>query len=191
MAAFKNIARQRFGRIVALRVTPNKRPRPTWLCRCDCGNRLNVSGYNLRSGKTMSCGCLRRDNARNLRLTDLTGHRFGLLAVIRPAGRNREGRRLWLCQCACGKRITNTLHLINGRRTKSCGCLRHKPRFANVAGQRFGRLIAQRVVGHEGTGRTKRMLWRCKCDCGKPMIASVSSLRNGTTKSCGCLRAKA
>ncbi len=28
-----------------------------WWCKCDCGNRLRVSGNDLRSGRATSCGC--------------------------------------------------------------------------------------------------------------------------------------
>ncbi len=31
-----------------------------WLCDCLCGARLEIIGDNLRSGNTVSCGCLRR-----------------------------------------------------------------------------------------------------------------------------------
>ncbi|MEK0337174.1 MAG: hypothetical protein QQN41_07060, partial [Nitrosopumilus sp.] len=30
--------------------------------------------------------------------------------------------------------------------------------------------------------------WLCKCDCGKEIIILGYNLKNGTTKSCGCLR---
>lgn len=30
-------------------------------CACSCGNRKDISGYNLRIGKTKSCGCLSTD----------------------------------------------------------------------------------------------------------------------------------
>ena len=32
--------------------------------------------------------------------------------------------------------------------------------------------------------------WRCICDCGKEFVAVGSSIRNGHTKSCGCLQRK-
>lgn len=31
-----------------------------WLCMCSCGNPTVVRSDNLLSGKTKSCGCLRR-----------------------------------------------------------------------------------------------------------------------------------
>jgi len=51
--------------------------------------------------------------------------------------------------------------------------------FIDLTGQRFGRLI---VVSYIGNSR-----WDCKCDCGGNKIVHSSSLRNGYTKSCGCL----
>lgn len=39
--------------------TPTKRPH--WLCRCDCGNLDIIEGYNLRSGRSKSCGCLQKE----------------------------------------------------------------------------------------------------------------------------------
>lgn len=55
---------------------------------------------------------------------------------------------------------------------------------ADIAGQKFNRLTAIEPVG-----RNKRnsVLWRCKCDCGNETITTVSHLRSGHTKSCGCL----
>jgi hypothetical protein len=29
-----------------------------WECLCDCGNTAHVSGHKLKTGKTLSCGCL-------------------------------------------------------------------------------------------------------------------------------------
>ena len=55
----KNIAGQRFGRLVVLssKGTNNFR-KALWLCRCDCGGELVVVAGHLRSGNTKSCGCL-------------------------------------------------------------------------------------------------------------------------------------
>jgi len=37
----------------------NARGHVQWLCRCDCGRQKEITGRNLRSGGTRSCGCLR------------------------------------------------------------------------------------------------------------------------------------
>lgn len=56
--------------------------------------------------------------------------------------------------------------------------------FVNLKGNRFGRLL----VLSESSERRNGACWLCMCDCGNEFVASASSLRNGGTKSCGCLR---
>ncbi len=52
---------------------------------------------------------------------DLTGQRFGMLTVLRPA-ENIGNRTAWVCRCDCGKEtVVKTYHLRCGH-TKSCGC---------------------------------------------------------------------
>lgn len=34
-----------------------------WICRCSCGSTCEVSSCNLRSGKTLSCGCYQKERA--------------------------------------------------------------------------------------------------------------------------------
>ena len=53
----------------------------------------------------------------------------------------------------------------------------------NLAGQKFGKLLAIREADR---GKRKRTQWLCLCDCGKEKIAYASYLKNGQTKSCGC-----
>jgi len=30
-----------------------------WICRCECGNTIEISSSSLTSGKTKSCGCIK------------------------------------------------------------------------------------------------------------------------------------
>jgi len=41
----------------------NRSPETYWICSCSCGNTCEVQTKSLRSGNTMSCGCLRREVA--------------------------------------------------------------------------------------------------------------------------------
>lgn len=60
---------------------------------------------------------------------DMTGLRFGKLAVIDPAGKNNYKSLMWRCVCDCGnERIIDGSGLRAGR-NKSCGCA--SPRFTN------------------------------------------------------------
>ena len=54
----------------------------------------------------------------------------------------------------------------------------------NLLGQRFGKLVVKEK-GQYTAGTTK---WLCVCDCGNEKFVGSQNLRNGSTKSCGCLR---
>lgn len=54
---------KRFGRLVVVGKLPERRRKHiVWKCKCDCGETSEVLGYNLRYGKTKSCGCLEQEN---------------------------------------------------------------------------------------------------------------------------------
>jgi hypothetical protein len=55
-----DITGKRFGRLIAQRPLPysNKNRHIIWECLCDCGNKSEVAGIDLRGGHTRSCGCL-------------------------------------------------------------------------------------------------------------------------------------
>jgi hypothetical protein len=54
-----------------------------------------------------------------------------------------------------------------------------------MIGRKFGKLT---VVRQAGTYRNKWPLFACACECGNQKIVKGSQLRNGSIKSCGCLR---
>lgn len=58
----------------------------------------------------------------------------------------------------------------------------------DLTGQKFGRLtVVKKVVYTEGI-RAKKTFWFCKCDCGKNAFVDTYSLKNNSTKSCGCYK---
>jgi hypothetical protein len=80
-------------------------------------------GGHLSSGHTKSCGCYRKEKAKE-NLIDLTGKRFGRLVVKEYKFANKFRQSLFLCECDCGNKVIITgLCLISGD-TKSCGCLK-------------------------------------------------------------------
>jgi hypothetical protein len=57
----------KFGRLtVVARAPSTKNGAGRWVCGCDCDAKARkiVRGDSLRSGSTQSCGCLRREAAR-------------------------------------------------------------------------------------------------------------------------------
>lgn len=60
----KDLYEERFGRLVAVRVSGKYNGKYIWECMCDCGNVVCVEGSKLTNGHTKSCGCLRRDGTK-------------------------------------------------------------------------------------------------------------------------------
>jgi hypothetical protein len=60
----------RFTRLEVISELPRRmssgRPRPWWLCRCDCGAIKEVAQSNLVYRYVQSCGCLRADKASEI-----------------------------------------------------------------------------------------------------------------------------
>lgn len=54
---------------------------------------------------------------------------FGKLRVLREFGKNKHGKTIWVCECACGNDnfLAIASPLINGK-TRSCGCIRSLPK---------------------------------------------------------------
>lgn len=59
----RNLKGQKFHRLTVIRRTGSDiRGKALWLCRCDCGNELEILGASLISDNTKSCGCLKKRN---------------------------------------------------------------------------------------------------------------------------------
>ena len=137
---------------------------------------------------------------KSQRFEDLTAQRFGRLEVVSYAGRRPSDLRpFWWCRCDCGEdKLAMAKTLKNGM-TQSCGCLVPEQAAANgkaqkgkypalpKVGERFERLT---VLGYAHS-RLKKQYVRCRCDCGKETTVRTDCLRDGNTRSCGCLSAEA
>lgn len=113
------------------------------------------------------------------------GQKFHMLTVLSQAD-SRNGQRYWKCQCDCGniKEIsTNKLG-----KTKSCGCLLHKPQYEDLTNQIFGYLKVLQYCGKDKSGKTQ---WNCEClRCGKTTVVRASDLKSQKVVSCGCYGAE-
>ena len=168
-----------------LRKNGNIQRGTAYKCHCDCGNTVIINASYLIKNTYRSCGCLKPASQK---IIDLTGKRFGKLLVIKrikpPAHLKSKGDTFWKCLCGCGN-ITIVRGYSLRNKTKSCGCLKILPLRFNLTGQRFGKLV---VIKREGNAKQGSALWKCECDCGGKTITQSTYLRNGTTKSCGCLK---
>jgi hypothetical protein len=66
MNARIDLTSQRFGRLTVLRFShTGKWGKAFWACLCDCGRETAVSGEDLKSGNTASCGCFHKTHIAN------------------------------------------------------------------------------------------------------------------------------
>jgi hypothetical protein len=120
---------------------------------------------------------------------DIAGQRFGRLVVTdRWERRGPRKQTHWCCQCDCGNKTWIRRTSLRSGSTQSCGCLNREltreMRFRSLAGRRFERLL---VTG-DFEKRGRYYYWRCLCDCKNETWVRAASLRNGITRSCGCLK---
>lgn len=63
-ACRSNLIRQKFGRLTVIKFSHIGEHRNSyWICKCDCGNEIIISGNHLKSRITKSCGCLQKEIA--------------------------------------------------------------------------------------------------------------------------------
>ena len=55
---------------------------------------------------------------------------------------------------------------------------------------RFNRVLVIRQVPRPAGFSNTRARWECLCDCGRIFNSDSGNLRNGFTKSCGCLKSE-
>ena len=209
MTAMIDLRDQTFGRLT---VVDDSREREgshiIWLCACNCGTiDVKTTGKRLRSGKTKSCGCLRREATRARRTIDVTGVEFGYARFVRDTGQRRGGNHaengsiVWECECFGGSRhgfprckstFVATRGDVYDSGQVSCGCYRNhigRKRAIDITSQTFGYLTAVRPTdqrsGHD-------VIWLCTCKSPfhpetREHTTSIAALRKGHTRSCGCL----
>lgn len=128
------------------------------------------------------------EKEKQMETEDLTGRKFGRLTVIERSkdhiGRRGKHLPMWLCRCECGtKKIVYTGNLKQGS-VRSCGCIMTE----DLTGRKFNMLTvikqAETKVSKNGN---RTVMWQCRCDCGNTTIVAGGKLKNGSTKSCGCL----
>lgn len=128
----KDMSGQKIGRLTFLyryfQNTPDRKAQ--WVTECDCGNIFIVTGKAVRTGHTLSCGCLRKENTLKLReeyRENIIGNKYGKLTVLKEDGYRTlpDGRRIRmvLCKCDCGNTKSITASYLQDGSTKSCGCL--------------------------------------------------------------------
>src|SRR5262249_15497270 len=120
-------------------------------------------------------------------LIELTGKRFGRWTVLALHPKRRCRQAVWLCRCDCGTQRLVFGHSLRQGDSTCCGC-RNARAPLNLIGQRFGRwsVLGLCPERHRCGGATY-LCWLCRCACGVERVLVGTSLRQGKTRSCGCL----
>ena len=119
---------------------------------------------------------------------NLSGAVFGRLRAERLLG-SWKNQHYWLCTCECGNKVEVRSRDLRSGHSRSCGCLsaemsrnarRGVPAKESI-GITYGSLTVVEILPKSGG------YWCvAKCGCGGTWKGRIASLREGTTKSCGC-----
>ena len=62
-------------------------------------------------------------------------------------------------------------------------------KMVDLAGERFGKLtVLSLAETRTSPNGVKRLVWLCRCECGRESLVYGNNLTSGCTRSCGCLR---
>ena len=164
------------------------------ICECECGNITKPTRLtSVKSGETKSCGCMGKEKLREVgkskrKFNVQIGDRFGTLVVISF----KDIRYRVECQCDCGATKTSTFSRLNSGNERCVICTKTPRRpypknefeLKEIKGK-YGRVTILREVERLNP-KSRRVL--VVCDCGKQFETSLSSIRSGNTKSCGCYK---
>lgn len=156
MPAPMDITGDRYGRLTAISLDQTTGER-LWLFRCDCGSEKLLRAGLVRSGRTSSCGCLRKETTAKARSVNLTGQKIGRLYVHeKMESRDKHRQVQWLCRCDCGTDAVMTTHKLGKKNpTLSCGCLQREFARALGASSRKENPIS-RTPAYKAAARRKR-----------------------------------
>ncbi|WZK93742.1 HNH endonuclease [Staphylococcus phage SpP] len=108
MDANDDMIGERFGRWTVLcEEGKDHAKKPIYLCLCDCGNKKSLRGESLSSGKTKSCGCLRKE---------VTGKR----AYIHGYSKHELRTTYSMMKDRCTNKNNSHYHRYGGRGIKVC-----------------------------------------------------------------------
>lgn len=113
---------------------------------------------------------------------NMIGKKFGKLTVIEELPeRTKANKKRYKCLCDCGNYHNVVGSSLRSGLVKTCGkCYSYLD-----VGSKFGKLTVLEYT-HKKRPNGAR-IYKCKCECGNVSCVDVYSLRNGNTKSCGCL----
>lgn len=94
-----------------------------WLCKCKCGNKVDVYAPDLNNGKSkrcLTCGTELSMKTKHVKAGDKYG-KWTVLSVTNIRGNgSMKGSRKCICKCSCGTTKTLEQDTLRSKRTKQC-----------------------------------------------------------------------
>lgn len=130
---------ERFGRLQVISKVEKGNGRSNWLYQCDCGNQKIIDGYSLKSGRSTSCGCYKKEinekrhiealekkqqKQQDALIMEPIGKEYGYLKILSYAySKNKHKYYLCLCKKCLSYVIVRYSNLTSGH-IISCGCVK-------------------------------------------------------------------
>ena len=130
------------------------------------------------------------------------GKKFNKLEILHEVPTTEKCRRYVRCRCECGSEKTVRYDGIKSGRVKSCGCLlshknenhisaisvSRKKTEIRKAEEYIGRKFNKLTIISIDHSKSKSRWFNVRCDCGNTLSVSLTRMKLGHTKSCGCAR---
>ena len=165
----KSLIGESFGELTVIDRYKNVKSVDIWVCRCTCGQIINVDGVELRQDRVTDCGCKK--------YSYLLGQSFGEFTVLRYIGRDKNGKAIFECQCSCGAIKECYYDLLIKRIDKGCRCIE---KYDELVGKTIGDLTILEKCSYSDDS----IYFKCQCLCGALESISIKDLFDSTKNKC-------
>jgi hypothetical protein len=106
----KDLTGKRFGKLLVIKFSKSKDQNRMWLCKCDCGNEIEVSTADLNRKYILSCGC-----SDKYSLDCIKTRRYDEYAMWRKQVFKRDD---YMCKICGANGKLNAHHIVNYKYSK-------------------------------------------------------------------------
>lgn len=160
-------------------------PHAYWKCKCIyCGNIKSIRSQNLKNGNFITCKCQQK--------LEMIGKIYNNFEVISKTNKHTNNKTIiYLCKCIhCGHILEIDAAEIRKERKLCPKCQERRSTLIDMTNDIYGYLkVLKRDTNEKYMGHENDSYWICQClNCGTIKSIRGISLRNGVTKSCGCIK---
>ena len=179
----ENLIGKKFNSLTIIDIDLSIGIRKRIICKCDCGKIVRCHYRDIINGRLKSCGCLKTKALD--KYLDLVGSKINKWLILR-FNQCSNKYHTFTCQCDCGTIKEVSCFNLCKNKSKDCGCGRKTTssnvKSKNLVGMKFGRLTV--ISKLPKSNKFNRLLYNCKCDCGREIVVPSQSLTTNHTASC-------